>query len=160
METQVANCGCGIGWLTGGGLGSILSRTVRYSILSSQRFPSQKGVNRPCQLSQHKQPQAAADVSRIRTAVAEILERVRQEGDQAVRHYSRQFDNWDPPTFRVSQDEVKRASSSLSEPSKPISLSLRRRSGRFAQWPNAIACKTWSRNAARGDTGPTLHSGE
>ena len=81
----------------------------------------------------HNQPQAAADVSRIRTAVAEILERVRQEGDQAVRHYSRQFDHWDPPTFRVSQDEVKRASSSLSETLKADIAFAQAQVRRFAQ---------------------------
>jgi sulfopropanediol 3-dehydrogenase len=76
---------------------------------------------------------AVADVSRVRAAVAEILERVRQEGDQAVRHYSRQFDSWDPPSFRVSEDEIRRASASLPESLKADIAFAQAQVRRFAQ---------------------------
>ena len=78
-------------------------------------------------------PQAAADVSRVRTAVAEILERVRQEGDPAVRHYSRQFDGWDPPSLRVSQDEIRRASARLPESLKADIAFAQAQVRRFAE---------------------------
>jgi sulfopropanediol 3-dehydrogenase len=41
-------------------------------------------------------PQAPADLRAVRETVSEILERVRTEGEAAVREYSRRFDRWDP----------------------------------------------------------------
>ncbi|MFL6417106.1 MAG: histidinol dehydrogenase [Bryobacteraceae bacterium] len=52
--------------------------------------------------------ETAAVVSRMLTE----LERDRMD---AVRKYSRQFDDWDPPTFRLSPDEIERAHARLSE---------------------------------------------
>jgi sulfopropanediol 3-dehydrogenase len=58
-------------------------------------------------------PPTAADIGQVQAVVAEILERVRREGDAAVRNYSRRFDGWEPPSFRVSEDEIRRAAASL-----------------------------------------------
>ena len=80
-----------------------------------------------------KEPQAAADVSRVPAAVTEMLERVRREGDPAVRHFSRQFDGWDPPSFRVSTDEIHRASASLSESLKADIAFAQAQVRRFAE---------------------------
>lgn len=49
----------------------------------------------------------------VRTKVEEIIEDVRVNGDAAVRNYSRQFDNWDHSTFRLSSAEIESAVASL-----------------------------------------------
>jgi sulfopropanediol 3-dehydrogenase len=51
----------------------------------------------------------------IRTTVSEILSAVEREGEAAVRRYSERFDGWNPPTFRVSADEIVRGQASLSD---------------------------------------------
>jgi sulfopropanediol 3-dehydrogenase len=50
--------------------------------------------------------QDAADVAKVRETVEEILAAIEQRGDEAVREYSRRFDKWDPPVFRLSQAQV------------------------------------------------------
>jgi len=45
----------------------------------------------------------------IRATVSRIISEVEQEGEAAVRRYSRQFDGWDPPLFRVSPEEIEHA---------------------------------------------------
>ena len=47
--------------------------------------------------------------------VAEMLRDIERHGMDAVRRYSRELDGWDPPSFRVSDDEIKRASAGLSD---------------------------------------------
>jgi sulfopropanediol 3-dehydrogenase len=54
------------------------------------------------------------DLKSVTDAVREILERVRREGAAAVRYYSKKFDHWDPPQFRVSGEEIENARKSLS----------------------------------------------
>ncbi len=49
-------------------------------------------------------PQAVTD--EIRATVSEILRAVETEGEAAVRRYSQRFDNWNPLSFRVSQQEI------------------------------------------------------
>ncbi len=80
-----------------------------------------------------KQPKTPADLSRIRETVTDMLEHVRQEGDEAVRRYSRQFDHWDPPSFRVSGDEIRRASASLPESLKSDIAFAQAQVRRFAE---------------------------
>lgn len=53
------------------------------------------------------------DLRAVSDTVREILERVRLEGEAAVRYFSKKFDNWDPPTFRVSEEEREKARKSL-----------------------------------------------
>ena len=38
----------------------------------------------------------------VAQVVRDILADVRENGIDAVRKYSRQFDNWDPPSFEIS----------------------------------------------------------
>lgn len=45
------------------------------------------------------------DLALIQESVREIIERVKREGEAAVRYYSEMFDNWRPKSFRVSEDE-------------------------------------------------------
>jgi len=46
------------------------------------------------------------DLSKVRSTVSEIIEKVRKEGDSAVHFYSRKFDNWSPKSFKISKDEI------------------------------------------------------
>ena len=49
----------------------------------------------------------------IKERVSEMLSRIERDGMEAVRAYSRELDGWDPPDFRVSQEEIGRAADSL-----------------------------------------------
>ena len=49
----------------------------------------------------------------VRATVSEMLERIEREGEAAIRHYSRELDGWDPPSFVVDADDVRAASGSL-----------------------------------------------
>ncbi|WP_420641506.1 histidinol dehydrogenase [Candidatus Leptofilum sp.] len=46
-----------------------------------------------------------ADV-KVQQVVAGILEDIRQRGDTAVRELSIKFDNWDPPSFKLSEAQI------------------------------------------------------
>ena len=54
------------------------------------------------------------DLRAVSDLVREVLERVRLGGEAAVRYYSNKFDQWDPPSFRLSEAEVERAVRTLS----------------------------------------------
>ncbi len=56
---------------------------------------------------------AAAD-ARVRDTVEGILKDVEARGDDAVREYSRKFDNWDPASFVLTQAEIEAAVRKLS----------------------------------------------
>ena len=56
----------------------------------------------------------ADDDAKVRATVETIIKDIEQRGDDAVRQYSRQFDNWDPADFRLSQAEIEAARKSLS----------------------------------------------
>jgi len=58
-------------------------------------------------------PPAETAVREIRDTVSEILLAIQKEGDAAVRRYSERFDGWNPPSFRVSSQEIERAEASL-----------------------------------------------
>lgn len=53
------------------------------------------------------------DIRVVQDTVREILERVRKEGEAAVRYYSERFDNWGPKSFKVSRDEMRDAKKKL-----------------------------------------------
>jgi sulfopropanediol 3-dehydrogenase len=50
--------------------------------------------------------QSAEADARIRSAVEGILADVAARGDAAVRELSERFDNWSPPSFRLSSEEI------------------------------------------------------
>jgi len=58
-------------------------------------------------------PVPAADEQAVRDTVAGILKRVKTEGLPAVREFSRRFDGWDPPSFKVAADEIAAARDKL-----------------------------------------------
>lgn len=45
---------------------------------------------------------------KVESAVAEIIEKVRENGDSAVREYSEKFDGWVPKELEITKDEAKR----------------------------------------------------
>lgn len=59
----------------------------------------------------------------VRDTVSRIIADVEQDGTEAVRRYSEQFDGWSPPSFRVDRATVDRAYEEIDE--------LVARSGRF-----------------------------
>lgn len=54
----------------------------------------------------------AAD-AKVRDTVAGILEDIGERGEEAVRELSERFDNWSPESFRLTEEEIERAISSL-----------------------------------------------
>ena len=56
----------------------------------------------------------ADDDSRVRATVEGILKNIESRGDEAVREYSKKFDNWDPADFCLSQAAIEAAVKQLS----------------------------------------------
>ncbi|MES2184444.1 MAG: histidinol dehydrogenase [Pseudomonadota bacterium] len=56
----------------------------------------------------------ADDDTKVRATVETIIRDIENRGDEAVRAYSRKFDNWDPADFRLSQADIEKAVKSLS----------------------------------------------
>ncbi|UCC52447.1 MAG: histidinol dehydrogenase [Anaerolineaceae bacterium] len=54
----------------------------------------------------------AADV-KVQQVVAGILEDIRLRGDEAVRELSIKFDNWDPPSFKLSDEQIQEVIASV-----------------------------------------------
>lgn len=54
------------------------------------------------------------DDVQVSATVQAILKDVQARGDEAVREYSRKFDNWDPASFALSQAEIETAVKKLS----------------------------------------------
>ena len=48
--------------------------------------------------------------------VSEILSDIRKNGMEAVRKYSAKFDEWDPPSFELSESEIRKAASASALP--------------------------------------------
>ncbi|MGE8690273.1 MAG: histidinol dehydrogenase [Achromobacter sp.] len=55
------------------------------------------------------------DDAKVRATVEGIIRHIEAGGDDAVREYSRKFDNWDPSDFRLSRDEIAAARKQLSD---------------------------------------------
>ncbi|MCF8079854.1 MAG: histidinol dehydrogenase [Desulfobacterales bacterium] len=53
------------------------------------------------------------DITEVRDTVVKILEEVKAKGEDAVRVYSEKFDNWSPKSFRVSEDDIRKAKDNL-----------------------------------------------
>ena len=61
------------------------------------------------------QPQEEAVNQQIRDTVSEILTAVQKEGIAAVRRYSERLDGWNPESFVVSEEEIRRAEESVDD---------------------------------------------
>ena len=57
--------------------------------------------------------QDAADIAKVRETVQAILADIEKRGDDAVREYSRKFDQWDPASFRLSDAEIQACVASM-----------------------------------------------
>ncbi len=53
------------------------------------------------------------DLTTVRDTVREIIEQVRQKGEEAVRFYSKKFDDWSPAGFKITGDEIASAKKQL-----------------------------------------------
>ncbi len=53
------------------------------------------------------------DISKVRDVVSEMIQRVRNEGEAAVRLYSERFDRWSPKSFKISDDDIRAVKSTL-----------------------------------------------
>jgi sulfopropanediol 3-dehydrogenase len=64
-----------------------------------------------------KRPQPASDqlAANVRATVTEILGAIEHEGIAAVRRYSERLDGWNPPSFRVSPEEIARARETIGD---------------------------------------------
>ncbi len=53
--------------------------------------------------------------AKVRATVEDIIRDIESRGDQAVREYSRKFDNWDPSDFRLTRAEIEAARKQLTQ---------------------------------------------
>ena len=66
-------------------------------------------------LKRGKDAQTKSDAdAKVRATVESLIQAIESRGDEAVREFSRQFDNWDPADFRLSQQQIEAAVKSLS----------------------------------------------
>jgi len=57
---------------------------------------------------------AAAETAKVRETVEAILADIEERGDAAVREYSRKFDQWDPPDFKLSPAQIESCIAAMS----------------------------------------------
>ena len=60
-------------------------------------------------------PQMQADRRALEDRVRAILDDIATHGDEAIRRYAREFDGWQSPDFRVTEDQVRRVDRILPE---------------------------------------------
>ncbi len=60
-----------------------------------------------------EKPVTAEDARQLQETVRDILARVRSEGDPALRHFSKQFDRFEPESFLVPPEEAAKAKDEL-----------------------------------------------
>jgi len=58
--------------------------------------------------------QTTADAKKVRDTVTGIIEDIERRGETALREISSKFDKWDPPTFRMSEQDIESCLSQLS----------------------------------------------
>lgn len=73
------------------------------------------------------------DLSSVRMLVSEILDRVKKEGEKAVRYYSEKFDRWNPASFRLTREEIADAEKKVPEGLKKDILFLHEQVENFAK---------------------------
>ena len=73
------------------------------------------------------------DAPRIARRVTELLDDLRRRGEDAVRDYSREFDDWTPERFLVSDEEIERAASQVPDELKDSIAFAQDQVRRFAE---------------------------
>ena len=59
--------------------------------------------------------EVATQDAKVRKTVEDILDAITQRGDAALREYSLKFDNWDPESFRLTDEEIQSCYQAVSE---------------------------------------------
>ena len=59
----------------------------------------------------------AKNLGKVRRTVEEVLDDIKNRGDEAVRELSSKFDNWNPEKFRLSEDQIAKCMKSLPQQS-------------------------------------------
>ncbi len=57
----------------------------------------------------------ATQDAQIRKTVEDILDNITQRGDAALREYSQKFDDWNPESFRLTEEEIQSCYAAVSE---------------------------------------------
>lgn len=60
-------------------------------------------------------PSSEGDRAALAASVTELLDHLRTRGEDAVREFSRKFDDWDPEDFRIPESEIEQAADELSD---------------------------------------------
>jgi sulfopropanediol 3-dehydrogenase len=93
------------------------------------------------ELVKESQPVRKEDRDQLRATVTAILERVRREGDGALRSFEKEFDDYEPETFFVSREEAAAAKASLPrEVVKELDFAIERVTA-FAEAQRASLCE-------------------
>jgi histidinol dehydrogenase len=51
----------------------------------------------------------------VSTVVKGVIDKIRSQGDVAVRQYSEKFDKWSPSSFKLSKEEIEKIISTVPE---------------------------------------------
>ena len=70
-------------------------------------------LNSPRYLKRPTEEPVKGSPPAVKERVSEMLSRIESGGMDAVRQYSRELDGWDPPDFRISDEEIARATDSV-----------------------------------------------
>jgi sulfopropanediol 3-dehydrogenase len=77
-------------------------------------------------------PTKEEDLESVSKLVGEILRKIKQYGETAVREYSVRFDSWNPSSFEIEDAEIRRAENTVSDDFKKNVEFLRDQMERFA----------------------------
>ena len=77
-------------------------------------------------------PRAPRDLAKVEDTVRAMLAEIRTNGDDAVRRYARELDNWEQPEFRVSDDRIAAVVQSMPETFKEDFAYCKRQVADFA----------------------------
>jgi sulfopropanediol 3-dehydrogenase len=75
--------------------------------------------------------------AQVRDTVSEMLARIERDREQAIRHYSRELDGWDPPSFLVDDATIARAGEQVDEKLKQHIAFAQRQVRGFAEAQHA-----------------------
>lgn len=85
------------------------------AVKSGTEWPGVKGDEMAQHLKTGKTlEQTKAEAKKVRDIVTGILEDIETRGETALREISEKFDKWNPPSFRLSQQEIEESLSQLS----------------------------------------------
>jgi sulfopropanediol 3-dehydrogenase len=91
----------------------------------------------PEYLKKPNNPITEATSEEIKRTVTEVIRAVRDEGVNALRRYSERFDRWNPPSFRVLEDEIREAARQTSDELKEHITFVQDQVRRFAELQRA-----------------------